>query len=139
MWPLHSKYCNIPNNEKNNQKLYFSLPFFGHQSEKLKDDLLNLLRQYFPDYSSNIILVNRFTIGSLFRHKDTLNKGMLSAVVYKYVCPACGAQYVGSTTRSLATRAAEHAGISVRTGVPLSQPSQSHIRDHLTCGGPLRN
>ena len=134
---LHSKYCNITNNETNNQKLYFSLPFFGHQSEKLKDDLLNLLRQYFPDYSSNIILVNRFTIGSLFRNKDTLNKGMLSAVVYKYVCPACGAQYVGSTTRSLATRAAEHAGISVRTGVPLSQPSQSHIRDHLlTCGGP---
>ena len=98
---------------------------------------MNLLRQYFPNYSSNIILVNWFTIGSLFRNKDILNKGMLSAVVYKYVCPACGAQYVGSTTRSLATRAAEHAGISVRTGVPLSQPSQSHIRDHLlTCGGP---
>ena len=32
---------------------------------------------------------------------------------------------------------ARAAGISVRTGVPLSQPSQSHIRDHLlTCGGP---
>ena len=84
---LHSKYCNIPNNETNNQKLYFSLPFFGHQSEKLKDDLLNLLRQYFPDYSSNIILVNRFTIGSLFRNKDTLNKGMFSAVVYKFCVP----------------------------------------------------
>ena len=78
-------------------------------------------------------------IGSLFRNKDSLNKGMRSVVVYKYVCPACGAQYVGSTTRSLATRAAEHAVITVRTGVPLSQPSQSHIRDHLfmcTCGGP---
>ena len=134
---LHSKYCNISNNETNNQKLYFSLPFFGHQSEKFKDDLSNLLRQYFPDYYSNIILVNRFTIGSLFRNKDTLNKGMRSAVIYKYACPACGAQYVESTTRSLATRAAEHAGISVRTGVPLSQPPQSHIQDHLlTCGGP---
>ena len=90
---------------------------------------MNFIRQYFPDFSSNIILVNRFTIGSLFRNKDTLNKGMRSAVVYKYVCPACGAQYVGSTTQNLATRAAEHAGISVRTEVPLSQPSQSHIRD----------
>ena len=69
---LRSKYCNIPNNEK----LYFSLLLFGHQSEKLMNDLLNLLRQYFPDYSSIIILVNRFTIGSLFRKKDTLNKGM---------------------------------------------------------------
>ena len=111
--------------------------FLATNQKKLKDDLLNLLRQYFPDYSSNIILVNRFTIGSLFRNKNTLNKGMLSAVVYKYVCPASGAQYVGSTTRSRATRAAEHAGIGVRTGVPLSQPPQSHIRDHLlTCGGP---
>ena len=108
-----------------------------HQSEKLNEDLLNLIRQYFPDNSRNIILVNRFTIVSLFRNKDTLNKCMRSAVVYKYVRPPCGAQYVGSTIRSLATRAAEHAGISVRSGVSLSQPSQSHIRDHiLTCGGP---
>ena len=76
--------------------------------EKLLKDLLNLLRQYFQDYSTNIILVNRFTIGSLFRHKDTVNKGSRSAVVYKYVCSACGTQYVGSTTRGLATRAAEH-------------------------------
>ena len=39
--------------------------------------------------------------------------------------------------RSLATHAVAHDGISVRTGVPLSQPSQSHMRDHLlTCGGP---
>ena len=34
-------------------------------------------------------------------------------------------------------RAVEHAGVSVRTGVPLSQPSQSHIRDYyFICGGP---
>ena len=62
---------------------------------------------------------------------------MLSAVVYKYVCPACGAQYVGSTTRSLATRAAEHAGIIVWE---LESPYRSRlnpIQDHLlTCGGP---
>ena len=92
--------------------------FLANKSEKLKEDLLKFPRQYFPDYSSNIILVNRFTIGSFFRNKHTLNNGVRSAVVYKYVCPECGAQYVGSTTRSLATRAAEHAGISVRTGVP---------------------
>ena len=104
----------------NNEKLYFSLPFFGHQSEKIEEDLLNMLRQYFTHYYSNIILVNQFTIGSLFRHKDTLSKSICSAVVYKYVCPACGAQYVGSTTRSLANHAAEHTGVSVRTEVPLT-------------------
>ena len=56
---------------------------------------------------------------------------MRSAVAYKYQCPKCGAQYVGSTIRNLSTRAAEHAGVSVRTGLPLSQPCQSHIRDHV--------
>ena len=86
---LRSKYCNIPNNEK----LYFSLLLFGHQSEKLMDDLLNLLRQYFPDYSSIIILVNRFTIGSLFRKKRHSKQRHASAV-YKCVCPACDAQYM---------------------------------------------
>ena len=65
---------------------------------------------------------------------------MRSAVVYKFSCPECGAQYVGSTTRRLATRTAEHAGISVRTGRPLSQPPQSHIRDHLlSCNVPQVN
>ena len=65
---------------------------------------------------------------------------MRSAVVYKFSCPECGAQYVGSTTRNLATRTAEHAGVSVRTGRPLSQPPQSHIRDHLlSCNGPQVN
>ena len=56
---------------------------------------------------------------------------MRSAVAYIYQCPKCGAQYVGSTNRNLSTRAAEHAGVSVRTGLPLSQPCQSHIRDHV--------
>ena len=46
-------------------------------------------------------------------------------------------QYVSYTVRSLATRTAEHADVSVRTGLPLSQPHQSHIREHLfDCGGP---
>ena len=54
--------------------------------------------------------------------------------IYIYIynqCPKCGAQYVGSTIGNLSTRAAEHAGVSVRTGLPLAQPCQSHIRDHV--------
>ena len=71
------------------------------------------------------------------KFKDTLDKGMASVVVYKYCCPKCGAHYVGYTCRRLDTRAAEHAGVSVRTGLPLSNPSPSYIRDHsLSCGGP---
>ena len=36
---------------------------------------------------------------------------MRSAVVYIFSCSECGAQYVGSTNRSLAIRTAEHAGV----------------------------
>ena len=103
------------------------MPYFGSQSEKMRIELCNLLKQYFfvrrPSIKFNIILVNHHTIGSLFKHKDTLNKGMRSAVAYIYQCPKCGAQYVGSTNRNLSTRAAEHAGVSVRTGLPLFIPA----------------
>ena len=68
---------------------------------------------------------------------------MRSAIVYKFSCPECGAQYnVGSPTRSLATRIAEHAGVSVRTALKasVSQPPQSHIQDHvLSINGPQVN
>ena len=137
---LNKRFQNVTTNNPDKEQLYFSFPYFGHQSEKLKIELIRLLNHYFSQFSHNVILVNNFTIGSLFRHKDTLNKGMRSAVVYKFSCPECGVQYVGSTTRSLATRTAEHAGVSVRTGRPLSQPPQSHIRDHLlSCNGPQVN
>ena len=54
---------------------------------------------------------------------------LCSNVVYKYQCAQCGALYVGETIRHLKTRSAEHKGISVRTGKPLST-THSNILDH---------
>ena len=72
--------------------------------KKIRVELCNLLKQYFPSIKFIIILVNHHTIGSLFKHKDRLNKDMRSAVALIY------------------------------TGLHLSQPSQSHIRDHaISC------
>ena len=86
----------------------------------------------FPTIKFNNILVSHLSIGSLSKHKyKQKSKGMRSAVVYKYQCPKCGAQYVGSTIRNLSTRAAKHSGVSVRIRLSLSQPSQSHIRNHI--------
>ena len=48
--------------------------------KKIRVELCNLLKQYFPSIKFNIILVNRHTIGSLFNHKDRLNKDTRSAV-----------------------------------------------------------
>jgi len=122
--------------QNNNTNIYYSMPYFGIQSEKLKIELLALLNKYFKSYNFNIVLVNNFTVGSLFRYKDTLNKGMLSSVVYKYCCPRCGSSYIGSTARNVNTRVAEHAGVSVRTNQPLSQPPHSQIRDHVCNNRP---
>ena len=138
---LHKKYS--PNNEvplNDNKNFYFSLQYFGNQSEKFKTELNTLLNKYFKDLNFNIILVNKFTIGSLFKCKDTLHKGMQANVVYKYCCPNYGISYIGSTIRNLSTRAAEHAGVSVRTQRSLSQPPHSHIREHhVTCKSPAIN
>ena len=82
---------NNPVNEKTN--VYFSLHYFGYQSEKMKKELLTLLNRYFVQYKFHVILVNNFKIGSLFKYKDTLSKGMRSEVIYKYCCPSCGSCY----------------------------------------------
>ena len=42
-----------------------------------------------------MVLVNEYSIGSLFHHKEIrLDKGMLSSLVYKYVCPRRGVSSV---------------------------------------------
>ena len=47
-------------------------------------------------------------------------------------------EYVGSTTRTLYTRVAEHAGRSFRTGSVLSVPPHSMVRAHSgSCAVPV--
>ena len=54
------------------EKQYISLPYFGSQSNKLKQELSSSLQKFFPNKSFHIILVNPFKIGNFFRFKDTL-------------------------------------------------------------------
>ena len=115
-------------------KLFFKLPFYGYQSEKMKNDILSLFNKYFNEHHFNIVLSNNFSISSLFRYKDKLNKGMTAGTVYKWSCPNCRVHYIASSTRNLYVRASEHAGVSFRTGQHLSHPPHSSIRDHaLDC------
>ena len=44
-------------------KQYVTLPFFGVQSEKLKDELCSLIK-FYPHININVVLINKFTIGS---------------------------------------------------------------------------
>ena len=111
----------------NDEPIYFSFPYFGPFSEKLKQDLLTLLSKYYSKDKFCVILVNNFTIGSFFKYKGPLH--LRSFLVYKYSCVHCTSEYVGMTTRTLVTRVAEHSGISFRTGVPITSLPHSAVRD----------
>ena len=94
--------------DKSKPVRYVSLPYFGPQSDKLKNDLLALFKKYADEYCFKFILVNNFRIGSFFNYKDRLPLCSRSSVVYEYHCSLCGTKYVGSTSRTLCLRTAEH-------------------------------
>jgi hypothetical protein len=127
---LSNIYDPNPINNQNKSYIYCVLPYFGFQSEKLKQELSKIISKFFPEISLRVILVNNRTIGSLFHFKDVLPLGMRSSLIYNFSCAHCASQYVGSTHRALFVRVAEHAGRSYRTGRILGSPSHSSIRQH---------
>lgn len=123
-------------NVRHSDAQYFSLPFFGPQSEKLKHELRILLKKYFPHVDFKIVLTNNFRIRSMFKFKDALPLCARTAVIYKYQCSQCSdATYIGSTYRTFHTRLSEHKGVSSRTGARLTAPPHSAVRHHAehTC------
>ena len=95
-------------------------------------EISNLISDFYGHIQPRGVLINNFSIGSLFKCKDALPRSLRACVIYKYSCPQdyCGSVYIGSTKRTLYTRAKEHQGISRYTGQPLQNPGQSAIRDH---------
>ena len=117
---------------------YLSIPYFGRKSTKLKREILELVKKYYPDFSLKIILHNKFKIVNFFPYKDRLPMEAQSSLVYNFCCASCNASYVGMTSRTLSARIAEHIGVSLRTGVPLLTPPHSSIRDHTEkCGSDI--
>ena len=117
---------------------FWSLPYFGQFSEKIRSELLVLLYRHFNDVRFNVVLVNKFTVGSFFNYKDKLPMPLKSSLVYKCTCAQCASEYVGMPARTLGTRGDEHVGVSYRTGAHLTQPPHSAIRDHRdSCDTPF--
>ena len=86
-------------------------------------------------------------MGGLFQYKDTLDKGMGSAVVYKYCCPKCGALALPSMPESVFVLLVFPFFFfflsdfifkkTLFEKLSLSNHSPSHIREHShSCGGP---
>ena len=61
-----------------------------------------------------------------------------SNIIYKYSCGQCQSIYISETKRHLISKICEHKGISFRTNRPLSNPSNSNIRQHaFNCDHPI--
>lgn len=112
------------------QKKFICLPYFGYISMKIRSDLEDLLKRYYPHVDIRLVFKNSFSIGTFFRHKDKIPEALCSTIVYKYTCSECNSEYVGSTSRHFKMRVAEHMGLSFRTNRPLSKPSKSSPREH---------
>lgn len=111
--------------------LYSSLPFLSNITNRsINRDIQEIVAKFYPHLNLRLIFRNNFSVGSFFPYKDLVPVSMLSNVVYKFTCAQCPATYYGETTRHLKTRIAEHRGVSVRTGNPISKPLFSSIRDH---------
>ena len=109
---------------------YIKLPYYGHLSFIIRKQLHSLLKQFYPDVKFVMVFSNKFTIGSMFKYKDSLPAALISNIIYEFKCSSCNARYIGETVRNLTLRFSEHKGVSARTGRPLASPSFSAIRSH---------
>ena len=85
-------------------KIFMKLPYIGPTSLKLKKQILTLFRNTFNCAELSIVFKAGSTIGQMFPFKDRVPQLMRSFVLYKIVCEACGASYIGKTTQTLNDR-----------------------------------
>ena len=112
--------------------VFISMPYLGEVSAKIDIELKKCLSKFYPQINFKFVHINHFKIGSFFEFKDRLPAPIRSSVVYKFTCPNCTVGYYGSTYRNLKIRVDEHIGCSSRTGLPLSKPPHSEVRDHAS-------
>ena len=117
--------------QQENEIIYFRFPFISNKINNLIEDTIKRIsKQYFEKVTIRLVFYNNRRTSSIIRLKESLASGMCSMIVYKFVCPKCSMEYIGSTTKLLLTRFFEHKGISQRTLTPLGKPPQSSIREH---------
>lgn len=119
----------------NKVSVHFIFPFLGSHSFGLKNKLRKLISEHYPQVSLRVIFKPTNLLSHYFKFKDNIPDALLSSVVYKFNCSICNSAYIGQTKRHLATRIAEHRGLSVRTALPLSRPPFSAVRDHSEASG----
>ena len=109
---------------------YLKLPYMGRLSFEVRKSFKEIVKDAYPQIKFNFVFTNTNTIGNFLKNIPKPNPDLSSNVVYLFQCSRCPSRYVGSTTRWLSHRILEHKGKSSRTGVMLSKPSFSAIREH---------
>ena len=134
---LNDKFCqplkliSVPKQTK-----YIKLPYLGRLSYSVRKQLRDVLKYSFPQVKFNIVFTNHYSINTYLKKRENFSSDLCSYVVYMFKCPSCNTRYIGSTTRWFKHRICEHMGKSIRTGLPLSNPAfsairqQSHTQDH---------
>ena len=102
----------------------------GKLSFEVRKAFKEILKDNYPQIKFNFVFTNNNTIGNFLKNAPKPNPDLCSNVVYLFKCSRCPSRYVGSTSRWLHHRILEHKGKSFRTGLTLSKPSFSAIRDH---------
>ena len=123
-----------------------NLPFMGTDSLRLRTELTNIIRKYFPMCKLQISLNSGCRLGNFFRFKDKVPLNARSLILYKFSCNGCNSIYLGKSKRHYLVRVFEHLGISLATGKHYSYNSKNSnntaILNHInlsTCNATLDN
>ena len=88
--------------------MFFSLPFCGGSSLKLKRQLIRMFSSVAPWVTLRIVFKPALQLSRLCKLKSPLPALLHSNVVYHISCADCSAFYIGMTTRRLEERVHEH-------------------------------
>ena len=111
------------------KELICVLALIGNKPLQLRTRLVNSKENNLKFSKLKPIFQSSCKLGSLFRHRDSLEKEMRSDIVYRY--SKCKVTYYGKTYRQFSTGAAEQVGISNLTAKRLKSVKKLAKSDHL--------
>ena len=114
-----------------------NLPFMGKESLKIKKNLLNVFKTYFPFCRLQITFSSAARMGNFFVFKDKVPNNVRSLILYKFSCGGCNSTYLGKSKRHYLVRVFEHLGMSLLTGKKYTFNSGNNnnttVLNHINC------
>ena len=114
------------------------LPYTGKSSLDLRARLRRTIEKNIPFCKLNVVFRSTCSLSNLLRFKYSLEKKILSGIVYRYTCSNCKVTYDGKTFQCFFTRASGQMGTSNLTGKRIKNAKELAISDHLLqCDSPI--